>query len=286
MYTIVDHFAQFVAAAPNPVVAASRVAAQKPSTSGDLPALAVSIAIADQRTTGFGHIFRSGELATRTTAVVNVAGTAETFSPDLRQLRLQSLPLRKNPVSSGGAFTGDDVQVTNVTDSSHPVPYRFARRPTARDEFAIDADQGRLAFGAAQIAGHTLEIVHWTVTWRDDIEGAAYRGVMTVEVWAGSLADLTAASRRLQDRLFTHRPLLRQLGFSRLEPAGFLAAEHVLHTPAAGSAFAVWRQPLTYRFAFEVERPAEESSAGPIRRIDVDMHGAIDDALRIPRPVS
>jgi hypothetical protein len=286
MYSIVDHFAQLVAAAPNPVVVAGSVAAQKPSTSGDMPALAVSVAITDQRTTGLGHVMRSGEFVTRTTAVVNVGGTAAGFSPDLRQLRLQSLPLRKNPVSSEGALTGDDVQVTNVTDSTHPIRYRFARRPTAPDEFAIDPEQARLAFGAAQTAGHSLEIVHWTVTWRDDIEGAAYRGVLTVEVWAEGLADLTATSRRLQDRPFTHRPLLRQLGFSRLEAAGFLAAEHVLHTPVAGSAFAAWRQLLTYRFAFEVERPAEDSRAGPIRRIDVDMHGAVQDAVRIPRPVS
>src|SRR5688572_29714172 len=104
MYAIVDHFAQLVAATPDPVVAASHVAAQRPSTSGDMPALAVSVAITDQRTTGFGHVIRSGELVTRTTAVVTVAATADTFSPDLRQLRLQSLPLRKNPVSSGGAF--------------------------------------------------------------------------------------------------------------------------------------------------------------------------------------
>jgi hypothetical protein len=196
------------------------------------------------------------------------------------------LPLRKNPQSSGVAFTGDDVQVTNVTDPAHPVPYRFARRPAAAEEFAIDAEQARLTFGSAQTAGHTLEIAHWTVTWRDDIEGAAYRGVITVDVWAASLADLTAVSRSVQDRLLTHRALMRQLGFSRLEPAGFLAAEHTLHTPAAGSAFPAWRQPLTYRFAFEYERPAEDSSAGPIRRIDVDMHGAVDDALVIPRPVS
>jgi len=286
MYAIVDHFAQLVATPPDAVVPASRVTAQQPSTSGDMPALAVSVAIADQRTTGLGHVIRSGEVITRTTAVINVAATPDTFSPDLRQLRLQSLPLRRNPQSTGAAFTGDDVQVTNVSDLAQPVQYRFARRPTAPAEFAIDAEQARLTFGGAQVSGHTLEIAHWTVTWRDDIEGAAYRGVITVDVWAGSLTDLTAVSRSVQDRLLTHRALMRQLGFSRLEPAGVLAAEHTLHTPAAGSAFPAWRQPLTYRFAFEFERPAQDSSGGPIRRIDVDMHGAVDDALIIPRPVS
>lgn len=286
MYAIVDNFAQLVATPPDPVVSASRVGARKPSTPGDLPAMVISLTIDDQRTTGLGRAMRSGELVTRTSAIVPVSATPDTFSADLRHLRLAPLPLRKNPASIDRGFTADDVQVTNVTDAAHPAAYRFARQPTQPQEFAIDAGQARLTFGGSQTSGNKLEVVHWTVTWRDDIEGAAYRGLMNVDVWASSLGGVTTASQKLQDRLISQHALLRQLGFSKLQAAGLLAAEHVLHTPPDGSPFQVWRQPLTYRFAFEIERPAHDSSAGPIRRIDVDIDGDLDESLHIPRPTS
>jgi len=286
MYTIVENFAQLVGTPPDAVLAVSRVGARKPSTPGDLPAIVVSVTIDDHRTTGLGGVTRSGELITRTTAIVEVSATPDTFSPDLRRLRLSPLPLRKNPTSTDRRFTADDVQVTNVTEAAHPVTYRWSQQPANAQEFSIAGAQALLIFGASQTSGDKLEVVHWTVTWRDDIEGAVYRGVINVDVWAGNLGEVTTASRKLQDRLASQRALMRQLGFSKLQSAGLLAAEHVLHAPPAGSPFEVWRQPLAYRFAFEFERPAEDSTAGPIRRIDVEIDGGLDDSLEIPRPVS
>jgi hypothetical protein len=286
MYAIVESFAQLVATPPEPVVTASRVGARKPSTPGDLPAMVISLSIDDQRTSGLGRTLRSGELVTRTSAIVEVSVTPDTFSADLRHLRLSPLPLKQNPASIKGAFTAGDVQVTNVSDAAHPVAYRFARQPAEQQEFTIDAAQARLTFGRSQTSGDKLEVVHWTVTWRDDIEGVAYRGLMNVDVWAERLGEVTTASQKLQDRLASQHMLMRQFGFSKLQAAGLVAAEHVLHTPPVGSPFQVWRQSLTYRFAFEVERPAQDSSAGPIRRIDVEIDGNIDESLEILRPTS
>jgi hypothetical protein len=286
MYAIVDGFAQLVVTPPDPVVAAGHAGGRKPAKISDLPSVVVSVTIDDQRTTGLGRVMRSGEIVTRASAIVDVAASPDTFSNDLRRLRLAPLPLRKNPASVNRRFTGDDVTVTNVTDSSHPVPYRFATQPAAADEFAVDSAQALVTFGAGQKSGDKLEVVHWTVTWRDDVEGAAYRGVVNVDVWGGTFEEATAAARKLQDRVASRPDLLRQAGFSKLHGAGLHAAEAIVETSPGGGSFQAWRQLLAYRFSFEVERPAQDSSAGPIRRIDVDIEGDVEDELHLPRPTS
>jgi len=286
MYAIVESFAQLVSAPPDPVVAAGRVGAQKPSTPGDLPAIVISLTIDNQRTTGLGRVSRSGELITRTSTIVEVSATPDTFSSDLRHLRLSPLPLRRNPASAERSFTAGDIQVRNVSDAAHPVSYRLTSRPTERDMFEIDVEQAGISFGLPQTLGDKLEVVHWTITWRDDIEGVAYRGLMNAELWAGNRNDVTTVARKLQDRLASQRPLTRQLGFSMLQGATLLAAEQTLYAPAVGSPFEVWRQALAYRFGFEAEAPAQDSSGGSIRRIDVDIDGGLDDSLEVPRPTS
>ncbi len=285
MYPIVDAFARLVVTPPDPVVATGHAGGRKPTTANELPAVVVSVTIEDQRTTGLGRVMRSGELVTRTSRVVDVAASPDTFSSDLRRVRVAP-PLTKNPASVNRRFTRDDVAVTNVTDPSRPVPYRFASQPSRVDEFTIDATQALLTFGAGQKSGDKLELVYWTLTWRDDIEGTAYRGVMNVDVWGGTFGEVTAAAKSLEDRVASRPDLLRQAGFSRLQGASLHAAEEVLDTGPAGSSFHAWRQLLAYRFAFELERPAQDSSAGPIRQIDVDIEGDIEDALHIPRPLS
>src|SRR3954471_23182453 len=57
---------------------------------------------------------------------------------------------------------------------------------------------------------------------RDDILGDAYRALLSATLWGGALADVTALSERLQQRLLPRSPLMRQLGFAALYPAGLL----------------------------------------------------------------
>jgi hypothetical protein len=286
MYAIVERFAQLVATPPDPVIAASRVGAHTPATQGDLPTIVVSLAIDDQRTTGLGRVTRSGEMITRHSAIVPVQEGPETFSPDLRRLRLSPLPIRKNPASTSRQFSADDLAITNVSDATHPIAYQYLEQPAGPHDYAIDPVHALVNFGGAQTAADTLHVVHWTVTWRDDIEGAAYRGLLNADLWGASIGDVTTLSQKRQDRLVSPRTLMRQLGFSRLQSAGLTAAAQLLHAPSAGSPFPCWRLPLAYRFAFELEWPAEDSSAGPITRIDVNFTGAVHDTLAIPRPSS
>jgi hypothetical protein len=215
-----------------------------------------------------------------------VGATPEAFSSDLRRLLVSTLPFRKNPSSRAREFTEEDFRITNVTDASHSVTYRMSPEPSERDEYAIDVAEATITFGASQTVGDRLEIMHWTTTYKEDIQGVTYRGLLNVELWANSLSELSSTSRRLQDRLSSQRVLMRQLGFLKLQAASLAAIEHTLHTPAVGSPFPVWKQPLTYRFAFAAEMPSDLSGVGPIRRIDVDIEGEVDDALSIPRSIS
>jgi hypothetical protein len=129
----------------------------------------------------------------------------------------------------------------------------------------------QIVFGGAQLTGEKLEVVHWTVTWRDDIVGDRYRGMLLLELWASSPSQIGTLARRLQQRLQTQLALLRQKGFVALRPASLDPAETSLYEPPSGSAFPVWRQRLSYRFVFEAEEGGELSSGVPIERIAVDV---------------
>lgn len=285
MYAVVDKLAELLAAAPDPVLAVSRVGARRPSTSSDLPAAIVSLNIDDHKTTGVSSFMRSGETPATISSVIEVRATPQTFSTDLKRLRISELPLRKKPPSTGREFTEEDIQIRNVTIPAEPVMYRMVLEPSKPDEYAVDALEATITFGVSQASGERLEVVHWTTTYSADIRGTTYRGSVNVEVWASSLNEVESTSRKLQDRLSEEAVLMRQFGFLKLQAAGLAPMEHTLHTPAVGSAFPVWKQPLTYRFAFAAEKPSDLSSAGPIRRIDVDIEGHVDDMLSIPRPI-
>lgn len=115
----------------------------------------------------------------------------------------------------------------------------------------------------------------------DLVRGTNFRGTMSVEVWATSASELSTTSRKLQDRLIELQRM-RQSGFIRLQPAGLAPLEQVQVAPPTGSPFAVWKQPLSYRFTFMAEKPPEPSDGGPIRHIDVHMQGSAPESLSIP----
>jgi hypothetical protein len=282
MYSVIAKFAEVVAAMPDAVLNIASVSSQSPSTNSDMPCIVVSLEIDSLKTTGLGRVIRWGETITKHTGIVPVASTPETFTGDLKELRISPLPLRKNPSSVGEYFNNQDIQVTNVTDAAHPETYRFVVGSKGKNEYEIDEARAAIRFGAPQAAGDRLEVIHWTVTWKDDIKGKTYHGLMTLDVCAGTLNDAANVSRKLQDRLYSGRPLSREKGFSILHPCRLGPTEQVLHTPAEGSSFTVWKQQLAYKFSFEAEDPVELTSGVPIKQIDVDIKGHVQDSLSIP----
>jgi hypothetical protein len=272
MNSIVAGMVGFLSGTPDPLLAAARLGDRLPSSSGDVPAVAMSLAVESTRGTGMGRFRKEGHQLLRNTAMVLVQASPATFSTDLKTLQLAPLPLR-NP---------GDVQVVRVTGPNQPVTYQAADRPAAVDQFLVDALRARLIFGAPQPVGEQLQVTHWTVDFRDDITGGRCQGTITLEVWGGNPTETSTLAQQLQTKLASGEAGLRQSGFASLTPATLEAAENVTYQPATGSTFPVWRQRLAYRFHFDLEQGGETSSGGPIQKINVNMDDAVIEAFSTP----
>ena len=272
MNSVIANMVGFLSAAPDPVLDAARLGDRLPSSSGDVPALAMSLVVESTRGTGMGRFRREGNQLVRNTAIVPIQSTPDTFSADLRVLQLAPLPLR-NP---------DDVQVVRVTGQDQPATYRASSRPTAINEFQVDALRARLLFGAAQPAGEKLAVTHWTVDFRNDIAGGRLQGIITFEVWGGSATETSTIAQNLQTKLEVNETDLREHGFASLAPTILEAAENIAYQAATGSTFPVWKQRLAYRFHFDLEQGGDASSGGPIQKINVNLDDAVVESFSTP----
>ena len=280
---MIDKFVEVLSAPPKPVLSAASLGAKKPSSGSDIPTIVISLKIDDSKGTGLGRFIRSGDAIVQNTAIIEVKSTPEAFSNDLRALRIQPLPLKRNPSSVEKKFTEKDVQVKNVTDPAHPIAYRMVGEPGVKEEYKLDVPQARIIFGEAQTLSEKLEVAHWTVSWRNEILGDRYGGLMMLEIWATSFNEIDRISRGLQNKVKSSRAELRQSGFMKFQSASLEPAENILHAPPVGSPFSVWKQKLEYKFAFEAEEGGELSSGIPIKRIDVDMDEHIVESFSIPK---
>jgi hypothetical protein len=268
---VIDKLVEVLATQPGAVLPSTAMGARRPASAAELPAITVAVTVDDTQGTGLSRFRRAGDVVVRHVGTVVVQPTPDTFTSDLRSLRVAPLPLKKNPASTTSTLGTGDVEVRNVTTAGSPVVYTMVERPTAPTEFALDAMEARLVFGAAQTPGDVLEVVHWTVTWRDDILGDTYRGALTLDVLASQFSQTDQIIRNVQARLQTQGQLVRQKGFQRVQPTSLALAEQVLFSPVSGSPFAVWQQRLSYRFVFEHEEGGELSSGIPIKQIDVEV---------------
>lgn len=271
MSRVIDRLAEALATEPDALLALSAIGSRRPATGSDLPALTVSLVVDGSRGSGLGRYVGSADGVVSSQAVVVASASPETFSADLRRLRLSPRPVRKNPASTREGFSADDVQIDNVTGPGNPVNYRLTDSPTLRSEFRLEVETAEVAFGAAQTPGDRLDVRHWTIAPREDITGDRYRGTVLLEAYTTSAASTADLSRRLQVRIRTQGDLLRQKGFPALQPTGLDPLESVTLTSLSGSAVAAWKQSLRYRFVFEGAEGGGPSSGIPIERIDVDV---------------
>jgi hypothetical protein len=146
-------------------------------------------------------------------------------------------------------------------------PSNLGEIPAIAVSLAVDEFEalglGRLIRGWDQLPGGD--------TVREETHGDRYRGVLSLEVWAGSFGQASAIARSLQARLAGDAALLRQKGFVTLQPAGLEAAESVTRQGPAPAGFTAWRQSVAYRFVYEELEGGELRAGEPIRRIDVDL---------------
>jgi hypothetical protein len=267
--SVIDNMAQFLSAAPDPVLDAARIGDRVPATSGDLPGIAISLAEVGTRGSGMGSFRKEGHQLTQNTAIVSVEVGAGGFSTDRKSLQLP-LPLR-NP---------DDVKIGRVTGPNQATAYRITKSPATAEEFRVDPLRGQVIFGGPQTIGDKLAVTSWTLVFRNDITGDRSNGRITLETWSASAADASSLVRKLQSKL-SDVTGLRSQGFAILQPAALGAAENVLYEPGTGSAFAVWRQQLTYLFHFDFEQGGEVSSGGPIQKINLNLP-AEQEAFSVP----
>jgi hypothetical protein len=272
MDSVIAGMVNFLSAAPDPLLIATRLGDRLPSSSGDVPAVAMSLSVDSVRGTGMGRFRKEGHQIVRSTAIVEVQAAPATFSADLKTLQLSPLPLR-NP---------DDVQVVRVTGPGQPVTYHMTPRPVAVDVFAVDAVRGRLLFGAPQPHGEKLQVTHWTVDFRNDITGGRCQGTITLEVWGGSATETATLAQKLQMKLIAEEAPLRQSGFASVTPSALGAIENIIYQPAMGGTFPVWKQRLVYQFHFDQEQGGEASSGGPIQKININMDDAVVEAFSTP----
>lgn len=282
MYLVIDRLVEALTTGSNALLSADRLGSKKPAGSVEIPAVVFSLQLDQAKGAGLGRFVRAGDTIVRSTNIIQVARTADTFVENLKTLRIAPLPLKRNPSATTTKFGAGDISIKNVTQQNNQIDYTFTDKPTLTTEYTVKTATAEIVFGAPQTLNDLLEVSHWTVTWRDEILGDIFRGQIAMEVWANSLNQSREVSRRLQDKLKTDRSLLRNKGFVDLKPMALRAAENVSHVPVTGSAFPVWIQTLEYKFAFEAEDGGELSSGIPIKRIDIDMDDFIVEQFSVP----
>ena len=283
MNLVIDKLVEVLSAPSEPVLSSSRLGVKKPSSESQVPAIVISLSLENYKGNGIGRFIRAGDTLIQNTQVVEVTrASPKKFSSDLRVFNIWPLPLKKNPASVEKKFTEKDVQIRNVTDPARPLDYWLVAQPTRKEEYKLDLSKAQVIFGKAQNEGEKLEVIHWTLTWRDEILADRYSGSMILEIWANSFDEADGISRQLQNSMKLNRAALRQKGFLKLQPASLAPVENVLENSPLGSSFSVWKQQLGYRFEFEAEEGGELSSGKPIRQVNVDIRDHLVESLSIP----
>jgi hypothetical protein len=282
MSHVVDGIVNLLAADPGAALPATRIGDRTPAATGELPLLSVSVTLDPPRGNGMDGFLREGHQLVQSTNIVTVSSTPDAFLPDLKTLRILPLPLKRNPASHSIDFSEDDVTVQLANDPSHPVKYQLALHPEAKQEFALDVANALIRFGAPQNPGDKLEVVHWTLSFRDDIVIVRHGGVLSLDAWGKDATETNTLSRAVQQKLAGQRDVLRAQGFAILNPIALSAASSSIPQPAAGSVFGAWKQTLTYRFAFEIELGGQDSAGVAIRRIDIHANDTIREDFTVP----
>jgi hypothetical protein len=282
MSHVLDGIVNLLAAEPGAALPPTRIGDRVPATTGELPSLSVSVTLDLPRGSGLGTFLREGHQLVQNSAVITVSSTPDTFLSDLKTLRILPLPLKRNPASHSLDFSDDDVSVSRSTDPNNPVKYRLMALPAGKEEFSIDVANALIQFGAPQSLGDKLEVVHWTLAFRDDIVVVRHSGLLSLDAWGKDAAETNTLSRAVQQKLAGQRDVLRAQGFAILNPISLSAASSSLPQPAAGSAFGAWKQTLAYRFAFEIELGGQDSAGVAIRRIDIHANDSIKENFTVP----
>jgi len=273
---VISSLAALLSAPATPVLSANRVSAARPALSSDLPGVAVGMALNGAGTVAPSRFQRDGDQLVRHVGRYQAEAGVNGWSLDLRSLDLTPLPVKHKPPAN---LDGADISVVNV---GTPSTYRLVATPVAADEYRFDFARGRVVFGTPQPSGSTLEIAHWTLSWREPLRWERLQGALLLELWSVGAAESAALAQRLQDRL-DDSTLSRAYGFLKLAPQRVESSESLQQTSGTAGAFPAWRQRMEYAFAHERTGGGEETEGAAIRRIDVTIDDTTPDSLTIGR---
>src|SRR6266545_3373810 len=137
MHLVIDRLVEVIVGAQGISVPAGNLGSRRPSSGSDIPAVSVSLTLETERSPAIGRFIRSGDSLARSSSVIEVKASPDTFSAGLKSLRISPLPLRKNPSSTKSEFgaaqtEGEKLELTHWT-------------VTWRDEILADRFIGSMA---------------------------------------------------------------------------------------------------------------------------------------------
>jgi hypothetical protein len=159
MYLVIDRLVEALTSGSGPILSADRLGPKKPAASGEVPAFVLSLKLDQSKGAGLGRFVRAGDSIVQSTNIIEVAPSLDTFSQNLKFLRIAPLPLKKNPSSTTTAFSGSDLQIKNVTQQNNQINYTFTDKPIQATDYTVKTATAEVVFGSPQTIGDKLEVL-------------------------------------------------------------------------------------------------------------------------------
>ena len=265
-----------------PPVAANRIGAIEPVSSGDLPCIVLSLASSSRRRVGLGD---RSELMTGALPVDVEIDLADPTLPDDPTFTLIDDTRRAVTLPHGGLVRADgDEAVTPLTGADVTVllndaPLTVVPGVPAAGQVNVDPIAGLLVTGSALPPAGTLDISYFLGQWERRVERIA--GELRLDACAATGAVAADLGAQSVERLLAPEAPREIVQLSSIELVALGSVEQRLATPPPGGG-GVTHFRRTAQFAFEFQHLIDrvESSGGVIRTIPVTTRL---EAVRVDR---
>ena len=132
MYHVIDRLVEALTSGSDPLLSADRLGPKKPTASVEIPAVVFSLQLDQAKGAGLGRFVRAGDTIVQSTSIIQVAPSVDTFSENLKTLRISPLPLKRNPSATTTKFGAGDISIKNVTQLDNHFIERLAGAKCSR----------------------------------------------------------------------------------------------------------------------------------------------------------
>ena len=287
---VIERFAGHLATALS--LPTTSVGGSVPTTTQELPALALSLSAVTEHRAGVGNIPRpTQEKALQIAIEIDLASprlvvegeTIELLSGGGHVLQLPVGPLVRAD-GSGPPLTEDDIAITidaadiDFAPDATPGPNQFAVDPAAAETLGYGDPEtaGVLRFGDELTTG-LLRATYYLGQW--DVTASRFRGDLRIEVFAATASAVENLSRQIGDALVPSE--LPAQGRAYELSANSWGAVTVAPAPLGANART---RALTYRFDYEIEEPLIRTGGALISRIKVHIRPPENERFEVPKP--